>query len=447
MSTAIHWFRRDLRLTDNPALQHAATQADEVLLLYVHAPGEEAPWVPGAASRWWLDRSLAALQTELGEARLILRAGNSLDELLGLVRASGAELVTWNRLYEPALIARDRRIKAALTDAGCEVRSFRANLLLEPWEVATQAGQPYKVFTPFWRTARKQLASAGVLPPVHPAPARDLPSRELEQLALADGRPWTGKLERHWQPGAAAAMERLDQFIAESLGGYADDRNRPDRTGTSRLSPYLHFGELSPGQIWTALAQHEPTHNTESFAAELGWREFAHHLLYHFPQTPERNFNARFDDFPWRRPGGKDLRAWQRGETGIDFVDAAMRELWDTGWMHNRMRMLVGSLLTKNLGIHWQEGARWFWDTLVDADLANNTMGWQWIAGCGADAAPYFRIFNPQTQAEKFDPDGAYRKRWLAGRKRPQPIIDLGHSRREALDAYRAIRTPPAGSG
>lgn len=476
MSTAIVWFRRDLRLHDQPALAAALRAGHHIVPLYVHAPEEEAPWAPGAASCWWLHHSLAALAADLRKlgSDLLLRSGDSLVQLEQVAEAVGAEAVYWNRLYEPVVIERDQAIKRALRQRGLHVESHNGALLIEPWQVQTGQGDPYKVFTPFWRNASQRVTEVEVVP----APTRlpPLPSGvdgdSLDDWHLLPKIPWDKGLRSEWQPGEAGAQVRLQELLSDTLGGYREQRDYPDRIGTSRLSPHLHFGEISPRQIVAAIRSargHSATwqENADFYVRELGWREFSHHLLYHFPATTQEPLNPRFADFPWREDA-QALQAWQRGRTGIPIVDAGMRELWHTGWMHNRVRMLVASLLTKNLGQHWLHGARWFWDTLVDADLANNSQGWQWTAGSGADAAPYFRIFNPATQGERFDTDGHYVATWLPElatlpmpwRQRPwtapaaeldraglaadsvyrQPIVDLASSREQALAAYDRVR-------
>ena len=472
MSTALVLFRRDLRLTDNPALSAACAAHAQVIPVFIHAPDEDGEWTTGAASRWWLHHALAALDQQLRaqHAGLHLRQGDTLDVLHALIRSSGATAVYWNRLYEPASIARDTRIKSALREQGIAVHSHNAALWCEPWQIATQQGQPYKVFTPYWRNLRPQLQATEPLPAARVPGWRELPDGlPLDALALLPRIAWAAGLNEHWQPGEAGAQDLLEIFGDDAIGDYAQARDLPARHGTSRLSPHLHFGEISPRQIHFELdrrarasdAKRRP--DIEPYLRELGWREFAHHLLFHFPQTPTENFNPRFADFSWATPDDALLVRWQQGRTGIPLVDAGMRELWHTGWMHNRVRMIVGSFLTKNLRQHWLHGARWFHDTLVDADLANNTLGWQWVAGCGADAAPYFRVFNPVTQAGKFDPDGAYLRRWLpeladapAAQLRepwkdaallqrsgyPPPMVDLGRSRQQALDAYGRLRPP-----
>ncbi len=463
MPTTIVWFRRDLRLGDHPALAAALRRGGAVLPVYVHAPEEEGAWAPGAASRAWLHFSLKALAAALAErgSRLILRRGASLETLLSVIEESGADAVYWCRRYEPAAIARDRRLKAALRSRGIAAESFNGALLCEPWTILTGEGRPYRVFTPFWRTAAGHLPVDPPLPVPRdlPAPPRWPASLPLGELGLLPRPRWDRPFWRLWQPGEAGASERLREFLAEGLAGYRSDRDRPDRPGTSRLSPHLAHGEISPRQILAALRASPlaATPSGSKFLAELGWREFSYHLLYHFPHAPETNLNPRFDQFPWTAPDPQRLAAWQRGETGVPIVDAGMRELWQTGWMHNRVRMLVASFLTKNLRIHWLEGARWFWDTLLDADLANNTQGWQWTAGTGADAAPYVRIFNPVLQGRRFDPEGHYVRRfvpelgalsaeaihapWELGGVDgyPPPMVDLAESRRQALAAFSLV--------
>jgi len=472
MSTALVLFRRDLRLTDNPALSAACATHAKVLPVFIHAPDEDGEWTAGAASRWWLHHSLAALDNQLRaqHAGLHLRQGDTLDVLRELIRTSNATAVYWNRLYEPASIARDTHIKSALREQGIAVHSHNAALWCEPWQIATQQGDPYKVFTPYWRNLRPQLQAVDPLPePALPGWNKLPGGLPLAALDLLPRIRWDNGLAETWQPGEAGAQELLDIFGDDAIGNYAKARDLPARHGTSRLSPHLHFGEISPRQIHAELdrraqradAKRRP--DIEPYLRELGWREFAHHLLFHFPQTPTANFNPRFADFAWAPPDDALLARWQQGRTGIPLVDAGMRELWHTGWMHNRVRMIVASFLTKNLRQQWQHGTRWFWDTLVDADLANNTLGWQWVAGCGADAAPYFRVFNPVTQAKKFDPDGNYLRRWLPELVEasldllhepwrdpsllnrsgyPAPMVDLASSRLDALAAYQARNKP-----
>jgi deoxyribodipyrimidine photo-lyase len=414
MPTALVWFRRDLRLADNPALQAALDAGYAPVPVYVHAPDEEAPWAPGAASGAWLGRSLQALAADLAArgSRLLLRWGPTRAALESLAAEAGAEAVFWNRQYEPAVIARDRVLKQALAARGLHAQSFNGALLAEPWTVTTNAGDPCRVFTPFWKKVRPRLdgapqrmvAAPARLPPV----AATLASEPLAAFAFEPRPAWDARFWTEWTPGEAGAHARLDAFVADALADYDAGRDRPDREGTSRLSPHLHFGEVSPRQAMARLlAADAPPAARERALAELGWREFAHHLLYHFPASTDADFNPRFAGFAWAEPDPGVLRAWQAGRTGVPIVDAGLRQLWATGWMHNRVRMVVASFLCKNLRFHWAHGARWFWDTLVDADLANNSLGWQWSAGTGADAAPDVRIFNTVTQAPRIDPEGA----------------------------------------
>ncbi len=476
MTTALFWFRRDLRLADNPALHHAAATHERVIPVYLHVPREEAPWQPGAASRWWLHHSLAALAAALGErgSRLIIRQGDSLTALRELIRETGASAVYWNRLYEPAIIARDRAVKAALRADGVAAESRQAALLIEPWTLLKADATPYQVFTPFWKACLQRLPPAAPLPvPTLPGSERWPASLPLAELNLLPRIRWDDGLAAAWQPGESGALAQLDWFCETALTGYAQWRDWPGRDGVSRLSPHLHFGELGPRQIWTAATaatNGDPLGNkgAETFLREIGWREFAHYVLYHWPHTPEQPLQERFAAYPWRGEYAELLHAWQRGQTGYPMVDAGMRQLWRTGWMHNRVRMLVASFLVKNCRIPWQEGARWFWDTLVDADLASNTLGWQWTAGCGTDAAPYFRIFNPIRQGEQFDPDGAYVRHWIPelaqwpasclhqpwnlspaehlttgftpGLHYPPPVVDFAASRADALAGYERVK-------
>ncbi len=483
--TAILWLRRDLRLADNPALAAAMSKAERVLPLYIHAPGEEAPWAPGAASRWWLHGSLASLDRELGAhgSRLAITQGDSLETLCAVAREIGATQVHWNRLYDPVPRGRDTRIKLALREQGLLVESYNAALLREPWEVRTASGEPYRVYTAFWRKCapelleRKPTATPDIF-----RPAPEYTGLPLAELGLLPRIRWDQGLAARWEPGEPAALARARTFVERDLPGYAVRRDLPGIAGTSALSASLHFGEIGPRRLLALIgelhgAPSSPT--AETYVRELVWREFAYHLLFHYPRTPEVPLDPRFARFPWRSQEGSSgsglsaeeaLAAWQSGRTGIPLVDAGMRELWHTGWMHNRVRMAVASFLTKNLLIPWQAGARWFWDTLVDADLAANTLGWQWTAGCGADAAPYFRIFNPVRQGGRFDPDGDYVRRWCPelsglpakhihqpwtapeallrtsgvrlGQDYPRPLVDLAKTRQEALAAFETIKRP-----
>ncbi|KGM55000.1 deoxyribodipyrimidine photolyase [Lysobacter daejeonensis GH1-9] len=471
MPIALVWFRNDLRLADNPALRAALDGGYTPLPLYIHAPEEEFPWAPGAASLAWRHQSLAALDADLRQRGTHLRLfhGPSLAILQAVVAASGAEAVFWNRRYEPAIEQRDTGIKQALRAQGLRVESFNGSLMFEPWAVQTKQGGPFKVFTPFWRAASAQWRNE----PLWEAPAALAEADTgpagvpLAALGLLPTPRWDMPFWSDWTPGEAGAHAALEVFIDGALHGYADSRDRPDQVGTSRLSPHLHFGEIAPWRLAAAIQSARSAASAagvDAWLRELGWREFAHHLLHHFPQSAQHNFNPAFDRFAWANLREETLERWRTGRTGVPIVDAGLRELLATGWMHNRVRMIVGSYLTKHMRAHWLEGARWFWDTLVDADLANNTLGWQWVAGTGADAAPYFRVFNPVTQATRFDPDARYITRWVpelaklptalrfapwtdpavAARLAPDypahPLVDLASGRDAALGAYRTLR-------
>lgn len=475
MSTALVWFRRDLRLADNPALHHALNSHDTVIPIFILDDPDQ--WPMGAASRVWLHHSLRALDKQLHDlgSQLIIRegdAGKSLDEMINLV---DAQSVYWNRCYEPSAIQRDTQIKQALTQRGLEIKSYNANLLIEPWNIATQQDKPYRVFTPYWKNLKSQpidraLPEPDTLPPV----SNKIPNSDISDLKLIPKLDWHEGMMADWIPGEDGAHEALDIFLDGPIPHYKEGRDRPDKRDTSCLSPHLHFGEISPRQIWHAVLERVARggagieKGAETYLKELGWRDFAYHLLYHFPKTTDKPLDERFEAFPWQT-ATTTLSAWQQGQTGLPIVDAGMRQLWQTGWMHNRVRMIVASFLTKNLRIHWLEGARWFWDTLVDADLASNTLGWQWTAGCGADAAPFFRIFNPVSQGERFDPQGKYVRRWVPeiaelpdkylhspwtasddllasagitlGGNYPKPLVDLKTSRQAALDAWQGIKS------
>jgi deoxyribodipyrimidine photo-lyase len=439
---ALLWFRLDLRLSDNPALEAAAESGYTILPVFLWAPEEEGDWPPGAASRWWLHRSLESLDAELRRrgSRLVLRRGSSLESLRSLIAESGAKAVFWNRRYEPALRDRDARILAALQSDGLRAETRNSALLSDPAKIRNKSGRPFRVFTPFW----KACAPAGPVfvkdPPAVSWARKRVRSLALKDLGLEPAVDWAAGLSESWQPGEPGAHKLLKRFLDTTIDSYAENRDYPGLEGTSRLSPHLHFGELSPHRILSACSRLGSGISRE-FLRQLGWREFAHHLIYYFPQTPLQPMRPQFARFPWRRDP-KGLKKWQRGLTGFPIVDAGMRQLWATGWMHNRVRMITGSFLVKDLMIPWTEGARWFWDTLVDADLANNTLGWQWAAGCGADAAPYFRIFNPARQAARFDPRETYIRRWIPemGTSRyPAPTFDHQSARMRALEKYEMI--------
>jgi deoxyribodipyrimidine photo-lyase len=465
MHCALVWFRSDLRLTDQPALQAALRAADVIVPVYIHAPDEEAPWAPGAASRAWLHRSLLSLDESLRNAGsgLVIRRGASADVLCGLVRETGADAVFWSRRVEPACRRQEASVAMRLRAMGVHVREQSGNLLLDPEAVLSGQGSPYRVFTPFWRRAGADLET---LPAAAPAPSRipspPLPASDaIEELALQPRPRWDRAFWSQWQPGESGAGQALADFLDDGLDDYDDSRNRPDLPGTSRLSPHLHYGEISVRTIWEAVAMRKDSAGRQTWRRELGWREFCQYLLHHFPHCADADLNDQMQQFDWAEVDSGRLDAWRHGRTGVPIIDAGMRELWQSGWMHNRVRMIVASFLTKHLRYHWLHGARWFWDTLVDADLASNSQGWQWTAGTGADAAPYFRVFNPVLQSRRFDPHGHYLRRWLpelagipdravhAPWEQPEllrhvapdypsgPVIDLAAGRAAALEAYR----------
>ena len=464
---AIVWFRQDLRLADNPALTAAAASKRPLIFIYVlddEAPGR---WKIGGASRWWLHKSLDSLTKavrRLGGA-LLLRRGAAHEVIAALARETGAGAIYWNRCYEPFAIARDTRLKQTLQGAGVQVESFNGALMFEPWEVKTKTGEAYKVFTPFWRACRQLPWRAPQAAPKKPRFYDGaLAGEVLEDWRLLPTAPnWAAGFESEWTPGEAGAAAALDRFLERRLSIYADSRDLLHVDATSRLSPHLHWGEISPRQVRASLEAAttlEPglQQNVDKFLSELGWREFSANLLFHWPSLPECNWRDRFEAFPWR-DDEEGYQAWCKGRTGYPLVDAAMRELWTTGTMHNRARMVAASFLIKHLMIDWRRGEDWFWDTLLDADLANNAASWQWVAGSGADAAPYFRIFNPVAQGERYDPDGAYIRRWVpelaglsgpaihrpweagagAGRNYPERIVDHEMARARALAAFQGL--------
>jgi deoxyribodipyrimidine photo-lyase len=442
-STVLVWFRLDLRLEDNPALAVAAARCDRIVPVFIWAPEEDGDWPPGAASRWWMHQSLKSLDADLRRLglRLILRRGPSLDALRSLVRECGADSVFWNRRYEPVLRKRDICVEQALRSDGLRVETYNSALLFEPEEIKNKSGRPFRVFTPFWRSCLSAAPDFALMPIPALRKTKPLKSLALDALKLEPVIDRAEGLRSSWQPGESGARRLLQRFLEDALEHYPERRDYPAVRGTSRLSPHLHFGEISPRQVWAACAGRRSL-ASKAFIRQLGWREFAHHLLYHFPDTTSKPLRPELLHLRWLKNRQK-LGAWQRGSTGYPIVDAGMRELWTTGWMHNRVRMIVGSFLVKDLLLHWREGARWFWETLVDADLANNTLGWQWIAGCGADAAPFFRIFNPATQAAKFDPQSEYIRYWVPERDTPEyprPVVNHARARERALSALAAIK-------
>jgi deoxyribodipyrimidine photo-lyase len=472
---ALVWFRDDLRIDDNPALVTAASSGAPLLAVYILDQQSQRPL--GGASLWWLHNALAALRDDLAGLgmQLILRTGVAASEIKALVEETNASLVVWNRRYTAAGIDQDTAIKTDLKSQGVDAQSFNAHLLHEPWTVETGSGGPYRVFTPFSRAVR----TTGT--PAKPKPAPNSITGwngSVETLALDDLRllptepDWAGGLRETWAPGIKGARANLSSFLDKKLAGYPDDRNVPGKEATTRLSPHLRFGEISPREVWHAAEIADaPRDSIFKFHQELLWREFSYHLLFHYPDLGTENHQPKFDGFSWidhtAGKGADYLKSWQTGQTGYPIVDAGMRELWHTGWMHNRVRMIVGSFLVKHLLIDWRAGEAWFWDTLVDADPANNAASWQWIAGSGADAAPYFRIFNPVLQGEKFDGDGAYTRKWVPevaklpkkflhrpweaptavlldagmelGSTYPRPIVDHKHARERALSAFKSL--------
>ncbi|WP_109209137.1 MULTISPECIES: deoxyribodipyrimidine photo-lyase [Microbacterium] len=442
---SIVWFRDDLRLADNPALRAAIDRGEPVIALYVL--DEESPGIRpiGGAARWWLHHSLVSLGERLEErgAALVLRRGPADRVVREMVTDAAAGAVFWNRRYGGPEREIDAGLKAALRDDGVEVASFASSLLFEPWTVKTGSGTHFSVFTPFWRACRSLPSPRPPLPEprriegVGRGPASDA----LDDWGLLPRHPdWAAGLRETWQPGEPEARRRLRAFLSDDLASYDRARDEPAAGATSLLSPRLRWGEVSPHTVWHETV--EAGHGGR-FLSELGWREFAWHTLYHFPELATKNLRPEFDAFPWPRLKPSRLEAWQQGRTGVALVDAGMKELWRTGYMHNRVRMVTASFLVKNLLIDWRHGEEWFWDTLVDADGANNPFNWQWVAGSGADAAPYFRIFNPELQAKKFDPDGHYVREWAPehlGDEPPEPIVELGETRAAALDAYEHVK-------
>ncbi|WP_296596397.1 deoxyribodipyrimidine photo-lyase [Phenylobacterium sp.] len=421
--TVILWLRRDLRLHDNPAVAAAMATGQPVLPVHVRDDEDAGGHAPGGASRWWLHGSLESLAADF-EARgnrLVLRTGPAAQVLAQLAAEVGARQVVWTRRYEPWALVQAASVRDRLQAAGASCREGGGGLLHDPAELRTGSGGPYRVFSPFWRALRERLRlPPEAAAPAHIPPAAKVTSEDLTDWGLRPTRPdWAGGLRDAWRPGEAGAASQLARFLDDGLSGYRTQRDIPGRDGTSRLSPHLHFGEIGPAQIWRAVAGRAMADfgdpwggGAESFLSEIAWREFSQHLLAAFPDLPDKPLRPEFGAMPWR-DAPDELAAWTRGRTGFPIVDAGMRQLWRTGWMHNRVRMIVASFLVKDLLIPWQAGEAWFWDTLVDADLASNAASWQWVAGSGADAAPYFRVFNPVSQGRKFDPDGAYVRRWV----------------------------------
>jgi len=471
-SPTIIWFRQDLRLRDNPALMAAIETGQPILPIYVLDDENSEEWAMGAASRWWLHHSLMSLNKSL-DGHLRLYHGNATEIIHNLIEEADAKQLYWNRCYEPWRITRDKKIKSTLRKEGVDVHDFNGSLLFEPYSVLKQDGTPYKVFTPFYHKGcleRNPEPQKPISSPTNISFYQGHNVTCVDDLKLLPSIPWDKGMMKAWDIGEETAQNQLHHFLDNGLSDYKEGRNFPAKNNVSRLSPYLHFGEISPRDVWhktkAAMDLHDLKDDGEHFLREVCWREFSNNLLYHFPDLPRQNLQKKFDHFPWHHDPDA-LVAWQKGMTGYPIIDAGMRELWHTGYMHNRVRMIVGSFLVKNLLLHWRHGEEWFWDTLVDADLANNSASWQWIAGCGADAAPYFRVFNPVTQGQKFDKEGDYIRQYVPeiaalpdkylncpweaphdildhcgivlGKTYPKPIVDLKGSRERALDAFKTI--------
>ncbi len=467
-SPSIVWFRKDRRLTDHPALQAGIERGGPLVLLYIRE--DDAGRETGGAQGVWLHHSLNALSKDIEArgGRLVLRRGLAAKVIDDLIEETGAGAVFWNRRYHKADRDRDAAIKDDLTERGITAESFKGNLLVEPWEVQTKSGTPYRVFTPFWRAAKEGLSVGEPIdaPDKLDCVSGNVGSDNLNDWDLLPTKPdWGSKMMEHHTPGEAGAKKRLEDFLDGSIEHYAEGRDRPDKDLTSMLSPHFAHGEISPRYVWNAVKDNEP--GSRKFLTEIGWREFSYTLLFYNPDLATENFSDKFDHMKWRHHKG-DLHAWAKGNTGYPFVDAGMRQLWATGWMHNRVRMVVASFLIKHLLIDWRDGEDWFWDTLLEADLASNAASWQWVAGTGADAAPYFRVFNPFGQGEKFDPKGDYVKRWVPelaklpkkyihqpwtapksvlaeagvelGKTYPKPMVDHKEARERVLNAYKVAR-------
>ena len=466
---SIVWFRQDLRLADNPALSEAIRLSESIVPIFIFHKSKPAL---GEASAWWLHHSLSSLEKSLNEidSYLVIRKGEPEEEIAKFVESENIDSIFWNRLYQPSDIKRDKKIKDRYSKTTVDVKSFNGSLLIEPWNILNSSNKPFQVFTPFWKKLNREYIPPKLLPKPKKvvSPKLKLKSIKVKELNLLPKITWDKEFYNQWTPGETGAKKFLDSFLSKKVDSYQEERDFPRISATSRLSPYLHFGEISPKQIWLkAEKKLETGKSIEPYLRQIAWRDFAHSMLFHFPATTNKPLREKFSKFPTIK-SAKSLRAWQEGKTGYPIVDAGMRELWVTGWMHNRVRMIVGSFLVKHLLQSWQKGAEWFWDTLVDADLANNTFGWQWIAGCGADAAPYFRIFNPILQGEKFDKQGDYVKKWIPelselpkqylhkpweapkavlleagielGVDYPFPIVDHQEARARALEAYDELK-------
>lgn len=472
-SPIIVWFRKDLRLRDNPTLESARKAGADIIPVFIWNEEEGGQWSPGAASRWWLHQSLKDLDQSIVShgGKLILRKGSAEKILPEIAKSIGAENVFFNRVYDPAGLQTQVSVETALEQAGVSSKSFNASLLNEPWEIKNGSGKPYQVFTPYWRASRSGIYKepSTFSPSELKFQSTNSKTETLNDLGLLPDHPWHEKLHTHWTVSEDEGHGMIRRTTEEVTRFYSNRRNIPSIDGTSRLSPYLAWGNISPRQICHAVLhaeEHSGSRGENKFLTEIGWREFSYHLLYHFPHLPENPLRPKYASFPWKEDA-KSLSNWQFGKTGYPLVDAGMKQLYETGWMHNRVRMVVASFLVKHLLLSWTEGAKWFWDTLVDADLASNTQGWQWAAGCGADAAPYFRIFNPILQGEKFDGSGKYVQKWIKplrnfpsewmfkpweapasilseqniilGKNYPHPCVNHPEARTRALDALATL--------
>ena len=468
----ILWFRQDLRLNDNPALIEANNSGNKILPVYILDDVNSSNWKIGSASRWWLNESLKKLNDSLNN-NLCFMNGDSIKSLDNLISTYNVKSVYFNKCYEPWRIQSDEKIINFLSSKGTKTFLLNGSLLFEPESAMKEDGTPYKVFTPFYRKGCLQNSPEPRIPLEAPKNIKFLKHEELhlEELELLPKKNWYKNFKDEWSPGENGAREKLNQFLQLGINDYKDGRNFPFKKNVSRLSPHLHHGEISPNTVWYEVKEKAETMDSyrdgDHYLSELGWREFSYNLLYFFPYLPKENLQKKFDNFPWEE-NNELLIKWQKGETGYPIVDAGMRELWKTGYLHNRVRMIVGSFLVKNLLLHWHHGQEWFWETLVDADLANNSASWQWVSGSGADAAPYFRIFNPVTQGEKFDPNGDYIKHYIPelknlngkflyapweapesvlqaagielGKNYPNPVVDLKLSREKALAAFEKLK-------